>query len=171
MKKYELTYIISDKVPEKETDLIIHNVKKIIEKLGGKIIKEDIWGRKKLAYPILGQDYGFYVYNQIELPPNKVSELNSNFKVTEEIVRHLCCLFPLFPEERKPKSKTQSKKSPKASLPAVEKVEDKKLEEEKVKETPKKTEVSKSEKLVAEEKAGEERMAELEDKLKEILGE
>lgn len=181
MKQYELCYIISDEVSEKEADLVSQNIKKMIEDLGGKIVVEDIWGRKKLAYPIDGQGYGFYIFKQIELEPDKITKLESNLKLTKEIIRHLISVLEPVKEigikkEKLTKGERVSKvsrvsevseevKVKKITKP-IKKAEKKvKVKEVRIPKAPKKP------KLAAEEKAEEVRMAQLDEKLKEILKE
>ena len=64
MKEYELTVLIH---PDLEADLEtpLKKVRDIITAAGGKIISEDNWGKKKLAYPINREDFAVYVYMDI----------------------------------------------------------------------------------------------------------
>lgn len=191
MKQYELCYIISDEIPEKETDLINQNVKKSVEDLAGKIVSEEIWGRKKLAYPINGKDYGFYVFCQVEAEPDKILKLESNLRLIKEIIRHLVAVLEPVKavESKKEKPKKAAKVLEEKKIPAPSKEEvggptisvGQEVKEKKVKKVvkPAKKVVKKIEapkapakpKLAEEEKAEEERMAELDEKLKEILKE
>ena len=75
MKEYELTVLIH---PDLETDLdkALGKVKSLVTDNGGEIIKEDNWGKKKLAYQIKREDFAIYVYFEVNLPadaPLKIS--------------------------------------------------------------------------------------------------
>ena len=61
MKEYELTVLIH---PDLEADLnkALGKVKSLITDNGGEIIKEDNWGKKRLAYQINREDFAIYVY-------------------------------------------------------------------------------------------------------------
>ena len=61
MRKYELTYLISDNVPESDLNKVTGKINGYVTSLTGKILKEEIWGRRKLAYPIKKQDFATYV--------------------------------------------------------------------------------------------------------------
>jgi small subunit ribosomal protein S6 len=89
MRQYELTYLISDLVPESDLNKVTGKIGGYISSLDGKTIKEEIWGRRKLAYPIKKQDFATYVTVIFELPADKAKELEHNINLTSKIIRHL----------------------------------------------------------------------------------
>ena len=89
MREYELTYLISDNVPETELNKVTGKVGGYIASSGGKVLKEEIWGRRKLAYPIQKQEFATYVTINFELPADKAHEFEHNIIMTSKIVRHL----------------------------------------------------------------------------------
>ncbi len=88
MKNYELTVLIH---PDLEMNLepATSKVKELIEKNGGKILKEQNDGKKHLAYPIKKQDFAVYYYYEVELPADAPAKLENAFNITDEILRHL----------------------------------------------------------------------------------
>ncbi len=88
MKNYELTVLIH---PDLEMNLepATSKVKELVEKNGGKITKEQNDGKKRLAYPIKGQDFAVYYYYELELPAEAPAKIESVFNITDEILRHL----------------------------------------------------------------------------------
>lgn len=89
MRQYELTYLISDNVPESDLNKVTGKVGGYITSVDGKILKEEIWGRRKLAYPIKKQDFATYVTVNFEMPADKVNEFERNIFMSSKIVRHL----------------------------------------------------------------------------------
>src|SRR3989338_7823229 len=89
MRKYELTYLVSDEVREGDLNKVTCAVNGFITGLGGKIVKEDIWGRRKLAYPIKKADFATYVTLSFDLPADKAFELDRDIRQTTAIMRHL----------------------------------------------------------------------------------
>ena len=83
MKEYELTVLIH---PDLEADLEtpLKKVRDIITTAGGKIISEDNWGKKKLAYPINREDFAVYVYMDLELPAEAPLKISNTFNITDE---------------------------------------------------------------------------------------
>jgi small subunit ribosomal protein S6 len=83
MEKYELLLI------SKREDTILSKVKELIGGFGGKILKEDIWGMRKLAYPIKKSTSGFYAILDIEMDGGKVKELLKKLELEENVLRSL----------------------------------------------------------------------------------
>lgn len=80
MSIYEITYISKD-----END----SVKKIIESAEGKIIFNKSLGRKKFVYPIKHETAGFYTTIVLELDGQKLSQLDKELRMNQEILRYL----------------------------------------------------------------------------------
>lgn len=89
MRQYELTYLISDLVPESDLNKVTGKVGGYIRDLGGDLIKEEIWGRRKLAYPIKKQEFATYVTTIFNLPSEKAKEFERNIVLTGKIIRQL----------------------------------------------------------------------------------
>ena len=88
MKEYELTVLIH---PDLEADLEtpLTKVRYIIKNAGGTIVREDNWGKKKLAYPIQREEFGIYVYMDVELPADAPLKISNTFNITDEVIRYL----------------------------------------------------------------------------------
>jgi len=88
MKEYELTVLIH---PDLEVDLEapLAKVRDIITGAGGKITKEDNWGKKKLAYKINREDFAVYVYMDLELPADAPLKISNTLNITDEVLRYL----------------------------------------------------------------------------------
>lgn len=88
MRQYEIAIVLH---PDLEIDLdsATGKIEKIITNAGGKITKKDNWGKRKLAYKIKKQDWGIYVFYEVNLDPAKVSSIDSTLRITEEVMRYL----------------------------------------------------------------------------------
>lgn len=77
--------------PDLEIDVEapINKVEGLIQAAGGRVTKRDNWGKKRLAYRIVRQDFAVYVYFEIQLDPSKVRELENTILITEEVIRHI----------------------------------------------------------------------------------
>ncbi|NIM58266.1 MAG: 30S ribosomal protein S6 [Candidatus Aminicenantes bacterium] len=89
MRQYETVFLISPNLEEEETAKIITQISGIISKKKGKLIREDRWGKKKLAYPIKKFEEAFYVFFHYEGDSDIPFELEKRFKQTEAILRFL----------------------------------------------------------------------------------
>lgn len=88
MKEYELTVLIH---PDLEVDLDapLNKVRDIVKSAGGEIIKEDNWGKKKLAYKIRKEDFAVYVYFDVKLPADAPLKISNTLNITDEVLRYL----------------------------------------------------------------------------------
>lgn len=88
MNQYEIAVLYH---PDLEVDLskAEDRVKKIIADNGGKISGTDNWGKRKLAYPIAGNEHAVYVFYAIELPGAGVQKVESTLNITDEVIRFL----------------------------------------------------------------------------------
>ena len=88
MRQYELVVLYH---PDLEIDLdkALKKVEGLIKGLGGKILFSENWGKRKLAYAIKKQDYGVYVYYELEFAADSVKELEAQLNITDEVIRYL----------------------------------------------------------------------------------
>ncbi len=88
MNQYEIAVLYH---PDLEVDLTKaeERVKKIITDNGGKIVSEDNWGKRKLAYAIKGNEYAVYVFYTVELPGESVQKVESTLNIAGEVIRFL----------------------------------------------------------------------------------
>ncbi len=88
-KVYELTYIINPNLSEREVAVQSDKVRSFINGLGGEMKSEKLNEKRKLAYPIKKQSFGFYATAEFSLEPEKISELEKQIKLEQRVIRHL----------------------------------------------------------------------------------
>ena len=59
MTGYELVFITDPSLSDKEIESVLKKIKKSFTKSDGKLIHEYVWGRRRLAYEISGNDFGW----------------------------------------------------------------------------------------------------------------
>ena len=89
MSNYEIMFIIAAALEEEKRAAAIDMVKDIISGEGGEITNVDEWGMKKLAYPILKKNEGFYMVLQFKAPADLPLELDRRLKISDSIIRHM----------------------------------------------------------------------------------
>ena len=89
MTQYETAFLISPNLEEEETEKVITQMAEVISKKKGKMINEDRWGKRRLAYPIQKFEEAFYVFFHYEGDSEIPSELERRFKQTETVLRYL----------------------------------------------------------------------------------
>ena len=88
LRKYEVIFIIRS-MEEEATDAVIAKFANLIAAQGGKITKEDRWGKRHLAYDIKKESEGFYVLFYVTCEPACVAECDRVMKITDEILKHM----------------------------------------------------------------------------------
>lgn len=86
--RYELLFIIPNKFTEGEANSIIEKIKKIITSEEGNITFTEFWGKKKLAYPIKQNSYGYYSLIEFDLPGDNLAKVNRTLRMSNEVIRH-----------------------------------------------------------------------------------
>ena len=89
LRDYELVLIISPEVVDEALDTTIKGVSQFITERGGTISNVERWGKRRLAYPIGHFREGSYVVTHFRLKPALSKELETNLKMSEEVLRHL----------------------------------------------------------------------------------
>lgn len=89
MNSYLLTLVLKPDLEEGDRKTLLDNMVKTIVGEEGKVIKEDLWGQKDLAYPIKRQTKGFYAHYELESDPKNTKGLDKSLKVEENILRYL----------------------------------------------------------------------------------
>jgi len=88
-RDYELGFILQPEVNEEQTRSLVERIEQIVTTYGGQVVRVNQWGRRRLAYPIEHNRDGFYMFIDMILTPETVSELDRTLKVSEEVLRHL----------------------------------------------------------------------------------
>jgi small subunit ribosomal protein S6 len=89
MRNYELVCIIHPDLDETAFKEAVEMVKGWITEAGGSVGKEDMWGKRKLAYLIQKQREGQYVLLHITLSPDATQELERKIRFLEPVMRHM----------------------------------------------------------------------------------
>jgi len=89
LRDYELVLVLSPALEEEGITSIVDRFTQMVSNGGGEVKEIDRWGRRKLAYPIRRHLEGHYIVAQLRLPSHRVKELEANFRLWEEVLRHL----------------------------------------------------------------------------------
>lgn len=89
MRKYEITFIVHPDLDAEAFKTLTEQVQGWVSKAGGTLEKTDVWGKRKLAYPIKKQSEGQYVLLHADLDPATCAELERQFRLQESIMRFL----------------------------------------------------------------------------------
>ena len=88
MKKYEVMFILDASLEDAQKAALIDMAKEIIAS-DGEVTKEDIWGNRKLAYPIQKKFEGYYVVLEFNANPELPRELERRLRIADGVMRQL----------------------------------------------------------------------------------
>lgn len=94
MRDYEVLYIVRADLDDEKVQDAVKRVNTLIQRSGGTAERTNLWGKRKLAYEVKHQKDGAYVLQDFKLDPERVPELESSLKITEEILRHIIVRKP-----------------------------------------------------------------------------
>ncbi len=89
MRKYELVCVIQPELDETAFNGVLDRVKGWVSDSGGSVDKVDVWGKRRLAYPINNQRDGQYVLMNVSMPAKATAELERNLRFLEPVMRHM----------------------------------------------------------------------------------
>lgn len=109
---YEVMYIVDPEAGEEKIAEINKSVGELIEKEGGKVVRLDDIGRRRLAYEINKKTEGHYVLFEIEGSGSEIAELERRMRVNDLIIRYLTVRVD---EDRKKADKIMAKRENRAA--------------------------------------------------------
>ena len=89
MLQYETVFVTDPNLSDGEIDELIQLVDQITVAAGGKVLKVERWGKRRLAYPIAHREEGIYVLMTLECQPQHVKEVDRRYRMNDRILRHL----------------------------------------------------------------------------------
>jgi len=99
MNFYEHTYITTPELSLQENDSVRQKINEILEKNNSKIIKEEDWGIRALAYPINKNSKGKYNNIYIEGNNKVIKEIEQFERYDERVIKFLSIKIKKIPEE------------------------------------------------------------------------
>jgi small subunit ribosomal protein S6 len=89
VRDYELMVVLDPNLDEEGIEALNTRIQSLATQRNGTVENVDIWGRKRLAYPIGRLRDGFYILLRLQLPPTAAVEIERALKLNESVIRHL----------------------------------------------------------------------------------
>ena len=102
MALFEHVFILRQDLSSPGLESAIENHEKTINDLEGSITYKESWGLKNLSYPIKNNKKAFFEYMNIEIPNERIQEMNSKLNLNENIIRYLFIKVRKFEETPSP---------------------------------------------------------------------
>lgn len=89
MTNYEVLFILDPVAEDAEKEAFTERIQSIIAAEEGVVGKVDVWGMKKLAYPIMKKNEGYYVLIEFQAGTAVPKELDRRLKIADICMRHI----------------------------------------------------------------------------------
>lgn len=94
MKPYEGLFLVDPAQASTAWEAVLSHTKEIVTKYSGKILQANKWAERKLAYPIKRQKRGTYILVNFEAPPESITKINADCRLSEIILRAMILVAP-----------------------------------------------------------------------------
>lgn len=90
MGLYELAVLFDPRLPDEEIADLSDGVKDLLSGLGAEIVKEESWGKKRLAYPIQKLTEARYVFFTVKVDDgNPFPEVEKRLEQNDKVLRYM----------------------------------------------------------------------------------
>ncbi|MEQ9262751.1 MAG: 30S ribosomal protein S6 [Owenweeksia sp.] len=89
MNQYETVFIMNPVLSDEQVRETVEKFKGLLESKDGKVLAEENWGLRKLAYPIQHKRSGFYHLLEFQVPGEVIENMEVEMKRDERIMRFL----------------------------------------------------------------------------------
>ena len=89
MNSYETVFILTPVLSDEQMKEAVAKFKGVLTDNGAKIVNEEEWGLRKLAYPIQKKSTGFYCLLEFEAAPETIKKLDIAYRRDERVLRFL----------------------------------------------------------------------------------
>ncbi|MDO5033153.1 30S ribosomal protein S6 [Corynebacterium sp.] len=87
MRHYEVMIILDPNQDERTVTPSLDKFLEIIRQDGGKVVNVDVWGKRRLAYPINKKEEGIYAVAELECESASVLELDRRLNLNDTVLR------------------------------------------------------------------------------------
>lgn len=88
-RSYEIVFIINPDADDAEVMRLTEAAQKIITDQGGKIVKTEMMGKRRLAYEINHKRDGVYVLLEVEGSGGEIAEFERRMRVNDRVLRYM----------------------------------------------------------------------------------
>ena len=89
MRLYDIVVLVTPDLADDDAAKIAGEYKKILVDGGATVVKEEPWGKRRLAFPIGRKREAHYVYWQVQSEPAAVAEAERRMGLSDQVLRHL----------------------------------------------------------------------------------
>jgi len=89
MREYETITILRPDLLEEGVERVKGRVVQVVDRMGGRMLRFDNWGKRKLAYEVKKYPKGIYLYFLYLGGPDVSAEVERNLKMWDDVIRYM----------------------------------------------------------------------------------
>ncbi|GMV38939.1 MAG: hypothetical protein AMXMBFR64_06550 [Myxococcales bacterium] len=86
-RKYETVFIVRPELADEDSTKVWERVEGVLTRMGGREIKRETWGKRKLAYEVAKNKKGLYLYLRYLGANDLVLELERNLRLMDDVLK------------------------------------------------------------------------------------
>jgi len=90
---YETVFVLNPELTEEDVEANLQSIVQLLESKGAEIIRTDRGGKRRLAYVMRKQRYGYYTLIHFRATPEPLPELERMYRLSERVLRYLTVRF------------------------------------------------------------------------------
>jgi small subunit ribosomal protein S6 len=96
-RPYETVIIFDSALEDAQVQEKLQRLVGLVAPNGGDSVTIDVWGKRKLAYPIEKKEQGIYAVIRYETEPPSLTEFERVMRLDEQVLRQLTVVNPVLP--------------------------------------------------------------------------
>lgn len=111
-RTYEVVFIVDPSTQDEALTGLTDGLSRIVTDQGGTVTRNEVMGRRQLAYRIGRSNEGIYVLFEVEGTGKEIAELERRMRVSDQVMRYLTVRVD---EERRRAEKLKARRARKAA--------------------------------------------------------
>jgi small subunit ribosomal protein S6 len=89
MRLYDIVVLVTPDLNEEDAARLTADYRKILADGGAEVVKDETWGRRRLAYSIDRKREAYYHHFQVSAEPALIAETERRLRLSDKVLRHL----------------------------------------------------------------------------------
>ncbi len=116
MNHYETVFILTPVLSDAQMKEAVEKFTKVLTDNGAAIVNQELWGLRKLAYPIQKKSTGFYTLVEFDAAPETIKKLETAYRRDERVLRFLTFRLDKFAAEYAAKRRSLKTNNPEVEV-------------------------------------------------------
>jgi small subunit ribosomal protein S6 len=89
LRNYQSVLILKPDLDEGNVDQAVEKITSLLQKFGGEVLKLEKWGKKRLAYKVKKNKFGYYLNMYHTCDAGQIPPLEKEYKLLDTVIKFL----------------------------------------------------------------------------------